>query len=364
MLLAPAEAAATAERWSSIADLGGGTCPLLAVDLRGATRHSMGPETHDAFGTALHTLPWVNLAVVDDEPDPSLNALIDAFDIALAQGGYGATTVVVDDLDAEVQALHTAISASPQASVALVQLLRLCEHATVEQALHGESLTYAVLQTGETFRSWLQQRSATARPAVEAQTLETETSESGASQPVVDVERTGGLLTISLNRPDRRNALNIAMRDQLAEALELLDLDRTLDGAVLRGNGPNFSAGGDLDEFGSTPSPAVGHHVRTVRSLPRLVHRVRDRLRVHVHGSCVGAGIELPAFAHAVIADPATTFRLPEIGFGLVPGAGGTVSVSRRCGRQRTAWWAIRGTELEATTARAWGLIDRIAPAS
>ncbi len=354
MLLTPAEAAATAERWSSIAGLGASQCPLLAVDLRGATRHSIGPEIHDAFGTALHTLPWVNLAVVDDEPDPSLNALIDAFDIVLTHGGYGATTVIVDDVDAEVHALHTAIAASPQASVALVQLLRLCEHATVEQALHGESLTYAVLQTGETFRSWLEQRTAAVSTA----------SAPNASEPVVEVERNGGLLTISLNRPDRRNALNIAMRDQLTEALELLDLDRTLDGAVLRGNGPNFSAGGDLDEFGSTPSPAVGHHVRTIRSLPRLVHRVRDRLRVHVHGSCVGAGIELPAFAHAVIADPATTFRLPEIGFGLVPGAGGTVSVSRRCGRQRTAWWAIRGTELDATTARAWGLIDRIAPPS
>lgn len=314
----------------------------------------MGPEIHDAFGTSLHTFPWVNLAVVDDEPDPSLNALVDAFDIVLAHGGYGATTVVVDDVDAEIQALHAVITASPHASVALVQLLRLCEHATVEQALHGESLTYAVLQTGKTFQAWLERRAATVpQPSV-----------TEASNPVVQVGRDGGLLTITLDRPDRRNALNIAMRDQLTEALELLNLDRTLDGAVLRGNGPNFSAGGDLDEFGSTPSPAVGHHVRTVRSLPRLVHRVRDRLRVHVHGSCVGAGIELPAFAHAVIADPATTFRLPEIGFGLVPGAGGTVSVSRRCGRQRTAWWAIRGTELDATTARAWGLVDRIAPAS
>ena len=346
MLLSPAEAAATAERWDSIASIDASGVPLVAVDLRGATRFSIGPETHDRFGESLHTLPWANVAVVDTEPDPSLIALIDAFDIVLAEGGHGATTIVVDDAAAEVQELRNAVAASPQASVALVQLLRLCEFTTVEQALHGESLTYAVLQTGATFQAWLTTRTPT--PVID-------------DKPAVLAERDGGLLTITLNRPERRNALNTAMRDQLTEALELLDLDPSLDGAVLRGNGPNFSAGGDLDEFGSTPSPAVGHHVRTVRSLPRLVHRVRDRLRVHVHGSCVGAGIELPAFAHAVIADPDTTFRLPEIGFGLVPGAGGTVSVSRRCGRQRTAWWAIRGTTIDTATARSWGLIDRIA---
>lgn len=346
MFLSPAEAAATAERWGSIADTGASVCPLLAVDLRDSTRFAIGPDTHDRFGESLHTLPWVNLAVVDPQPDPSLIALIDAFDIVIAEGGSGSTTIPVDDAEAELAALRDAITASPQASVSLVQLLRLCEFASVEQALHAESLTYAMLQSGETFQRWLGSRSP--EPSADEGT-------------VVDVERSGGLLTITLDRPERRNALNIAMRDQLTEALELLDLDPTLDGAVLRGNGLNFSAGGDLDEFGSTPSPSVGHHVRTVRSLPRLIHRVRDRLRVRVHGSCVGAGIELPAFAHAVIADPATTFRLPEIGFGLVPGAGGTVSVSRRCGRQRTAWWAIRGTTLDATTARSWGLIDRIA---
>ena len=63
-----------------------------------------------------------------------------------------------------------------------------------------------------------------------------------------------------------------------------------------------------------------------------------------------------------MLAHPNTTFRLPEVGFGLVPGAGGTVSVTRRCGRYRTAWWAISGDLLDAETALAWNLIDRIDP--
>ena len=337
MLVSPAEAATLATTWSSIADLGGGACPLLAIDLRGASRASIGPTAHDALGEAMHSLPWVNLVAIDPEPDHSLVALIDTADVVVSEA---------DGVDAEVAALAAAITASPQASVALVQLLRLAEHTSVEQAVHAESLTYGLLQSGETFQAWLAGRNSSIEPD---------------DEPAVLVDRRGGLLTITLNRPDRRNALNVAMRDGLVEALELLDLDRSLDGALLVGNGSNFSAGGDLDEFGTTPSAATGHHVRTVRSLPRLVHHVRDRLRVHVHGTCVGAGIELPAFAHAVIADPDASFRLPEIGFGLVPGAGGTVSVSRRCGRQRTAWWALRGIPIDTATALSWGLVDRIA---
>jgi enoyl-CoA hydratase/carnithine racemase len=63
-----------------------------------------------------------------------------------------------------------------------------------------------------------------------------------------------------------------------------------------------------------------------------------------------------------VVADPATFFRLPEVAMGLIPGAGGTVSLPRRIGRQRTAYLAISGNVLETSTAAEWGLVDRIAP--
>jgi len=81
----------------------------------------------------------------------------------------------------------------------------------------------------------------------------------------------------------------------------------------------------------------------------------------YVHGACVGAGIELAAFAGRVVATPDTRCRLPEVSLGLVPGAGGTVSIPRRIGRQRTAWLGLGGAELEATRAAQWGLVDEIA---
>ena len=83
-------------------------------------------------------------------------------------------------------------------------------------------------------------------------------------------------------------------------------------------------------------------------------------MHFHLHGACIGAGIELPAFAARLTAKPDTTFRLPEVSMGLIPGAGGCVSIPRRIGRQRTARMAILGEPVNAEQALAWGLIDAI----
>jgi enoyl-CoA hydratase/carnithine racemase len=79
-----------------------------------------------------------------------------------------------------------------------------------------------------------------------------------------------------------------------------------------------------------------------------------------VHGPCFGAGVELPAFASNVVASADATFVLPELGMGRLPGAGGTVSIPRRIGRQRTLWLALTGAVLDAQTALRWGLVDAI----
>lgn len=346
-LQSPAEALAIAQRWDTIAELGDSTTPLLAVDLRSIERSFVTENRDRQLAAALDAAPWVNVGVVGPDLDNAFAPLADAFDVLIGDNSGANVVVDVDDIDAALTSLAQAVEASPQAAVALVQLLRLSHGASVEQALYAESTTYAMLQTGATYQAWLANRSPL--PDGDAE-----------HASAVLIERGDSHLRITLNRPERRNALNVAMRDGLVEALELLEADTSIGAAILEGAGSNFSAGGDLDEFGSTPSPADGHHVRTVRSLGRLMHRLRDRIRVHVHGSCVGAGIELPAFVDSIVATPDATFRLPEIGFGLVPGAGGTVSVTRRCGRHRTAWLALTGATIDAETALRWRLIDRI----
>jgi enoyl-CoA hydratase/carnithine racemase len=346
LLLSIADALAKARQWSSIADIGGAETPLFAVDLRGLERSFRINSQDHELARLITAAPWVNVAVVDDDLDPTFASLVDSFDVILGDATQSEAAVDVTDVAGCLAELQTAIEASPLASVALTQLLRTSHDLSIAQALHAESLTYAMLQTSETFQRWLATR--TSDPIFTP------------NEQAVEIELTGSLLRITLQRPTKRNALNVAMRDQLTQALELVEIDPSIDGALLTGAGSNFCAGGDLDEFGSTPSPAVGHHVRMLRSLPALMHRIADRTRVQVHGSCVGAGIELPAFSKSIIAHPDATFRLPEIAFGLVPGAGGTVSVTRRCGRHRTAWLALTGTTIDAEQALHWQLIDRI----
>ena len=163
-----------------------------------------------------------------------------------------------------------------------------------------------------------------------------------------------------LNRPRRHNAVTAGLRDGLAEALTLAAVDDTITAVRLSGNGPSFCSGGDLGEFGSFPDPATAHITRLTRSpgAPRPPARrppARPPAR-RLHGG----GIEVPAFARHVTAAPDTRIALPEVALGLVPGAGGTVSIPRRIGRHRTAALALSGAVIDAATALEWGLIDEI----
>ncbi len=153
------------------------------------------------------------------------------------------------------------------------------------------------------------------------------------------------------------------MRDGLVNALTLVDLDPSITEVELRGEGRAFCSGGDLDEFGAAPDPATAHIIRTTRSAGALMHACRERIQVWVHGACIGAGVEIPVFAGRISAAPDTVFALPEVSMGLVPGAGGTASITHRIGRWRTAYLALSGVHLDATTALDWGLIDAIEPA-
>jgi enoyl-CoA hydratase/carnithine racemase len=179
-------------------------------------------------------------------------------------------------------------------------------------------------------------------------------------EPAVLVRRCEARLELTLNRPERRNAFSAQMRDALVEGLRTVVCDASITEVILRGAGAAFCSGGDLDEFGTLPDPATAHGIRSTRNPGRLLAHCADRVRAELHGACVGAGIELPAFARQVVAAEDAFFQLPEVAMGLVPGAGGTVSIPRRIGRQRTAYLALSGLRLDANTAHRWGLVDAI----
>lgn len=247
---------------------------------------------------------------------------------------------------AAAELLAARAARNPTAARVLVQVLRATDCLPFVHALVLESAAYSTLLAGPEFGSWL-----ASRPPARPRRPEGE---------VVGVRRTGDVLEVVLLRPHVRNAYSARVRDALVEALRLAVLDDGLRRIELSGAGPSFCSGADLDEFGSAADVAAAHLVRTARSPALLMAQLRDRLEVRVHGACVGAGVELAAFAGHVVADPATTFRLPELGMGILPAAGGTVALPRRIGRQRTALLALWGGELDATTALRWSLVDEL----
>jgi hypothetical protein len=257
--------------------------------------------------------------------------------------------VPVADVEGEVAALAAVVASVPRAAVVLGQVLRATETLPVAAALDVESFAYSMLLGGPEFRTWFDERGERSLPGLVA-------------EPVL-VRRDGSRLMITLNRPERRNAYGRQLRDALADALRIALLDPGVERVVLDGAGPCFCAGGDLAEFGTTPDLATAHFVRTQGGAGLLLSALKDRVEVHLHGPCVGAGVELPAFAGTVIAAAGTTFRLPEVGMGLIPGAGGTVSIPRRIGRWRTLYLALTGRPLDAETALGWGLVDAVRPA-
>ena len=253
--------------------------------------------------------------------------------------------VVVEQGDVALDRIAENVTECPITATTLALLLRGQHRLSVGEGLVAESSAYSVLQSGPEFAAW--------RAAHPARVDKDD-------GPRTKVERDGDVLSITLTRPDRLNALDARMRDELVEALTLAAASPDVARVELRGEGKAFCAGGDLDEFGSRPDPATAHLIRLQRSVGRALSRLEKSTATYLHGACVGSGIELAAFTDWVVASADTQIALPEIGLGLVPGAGGTVSLTRRIGRLRTAWLAFSACSIDAVTAKSWGLVDDI----
>jgi enoyl-CoA hydratase/carnithine racemase len=277
---------------------------------------------------------------------------LDAFDILLTAAPAAPRPWVSapgDALDAALASLAREVDRQPTAAAVAAQVLRSTLKLPFGEALALESLAYSMLLASGGFRAWRAASPPRDRP------------HDGA--PRVSIEERGGEIAIRLTRPERRNAFDARMRDELTEALAFAAAHPDAPPVVLCGAGPAFSAGGDLDEFGRADDVGLAHLVRTLRSAAALVQALGERATARLHGACVGAGIEVPAAAARVTAASGAVFRLPEVSMGLIPGAGGTASIPRRIGRHRAAYMAISGAEIDLATALAWGLVDAEAPA-
>ena len=258
--------------------------------------------------------------------------------------------ITVESVAAAITELTTRFEMWPQAATVCDDVLRSVDpDAPALAGVITESLGYSTLQSGGEFAAWCRQRGPAAAPVM--------------PDPVV-AERDGDSLHIRFNRPTRHNAFSNDARAALLEALDIARHDPSFDEVILSGNGPSFCSGGDLAEFGSLRDPASAHIARVRHSpalvLDELAARLGPRCWARVHGQVLGSGLEMAAFCGRVTTHPDAVLGLPEMSLGLIPGAGGTVTVARRIGRWRTAYLVLSGRTIDAQTALDWHLVDAI----
>jgi enoyl-CoA hydratase/carnithine racemase len=303
--------------------------------------------------TCLPTATDVLLAVgcAADIESPSAQHWVQHATLTLSEDATADRRVVtVDSTESAVAELTARVDTWPEAATVCDDVLRAVDpKAPALAGVITESLAYSTLQSGGEFAAWLRRRGPATVPVL--------------PDPVV-ADRDGNTLHIRFNRAARHNAFSNDARAALLEVLDVARYDPSIDEIVLSGNGPSFCSGGDLAEFGSFADPASAHIARVRHSpalmLDELAGRLGCRCRARVHGQVLGSGLEMAAFCGWIEAQRDSVLGLPELALGLIPGAGGTVSVTRRIGRWRTAYLVLSGHTIDADTALGWGLIDAI----
>ncbi|MGH8137924.1 MAG: enoyl-CoA hydratase [Steroidobacteraceae bacterium] len=171
------------------------------------------------------------------------------------------------------------------------------------------------------------------------------------------VHSADGVCEVRLNRPEKRNAITLAMYDALTDSLAQAEADDSVRVILLCGAGASFTAGNDLNDFLSGPALGDGHSAaRFLRGLPAI----RKVLVAAVHGSTVGIGVTLLLHCDLVLAARNARLSMPFVRLGLVPEAASSLLLPRLIGQQRAAELLLLGSPIDAATALALGLVNRV----
>lgn len=176
----------------------------------------------------------------------------------------------------------------------------------------------------------------------------------------------GPVATLTLNRPEKLNALNYQTNDLLLSHLDQIERDETLRAVILTGTGRAFSAGGDIPEFAASiragMADAARDFVRRGQALTARIEAFPKPVIAAVNGLAYGGGCEVTEAAHLAIATPDARFAKPEVAIGIPPTFGGTQRLPRLAGRKRALDMLLTGDSISAERALALGLINRIVP--
>jgi enoyl-CoA hydratase/carnithine racemase len=172
-------------------------------------------------------------------------------------------------------------------------------------------------------------------------------------------ELRGRTAFIGLDRPEKRNAINDAVIEELTEAVARAHAEARV--IVLHGHGPCFCAGLDLVEHKARTPEEVFHHSRSWHRAFRAIRHGRIPAIAALHGATVGGGLELAAACHLRVADGTAFFALPEGSRGIYVGGGASVHVARLVGASRMTDMMLTGRVLDADTAERIGLVQYLA---
>jgi enoyl-CoA hydratase len=170
------------------------------------------------------------------------------------------------------------------------------------------------------------------------------------------------IATITVNRPDKLNALNDETMVELGRAIDQVRQDRSVAGAVVTGAGRSFVAGADISELRSKTGPQIYALARAGQDVFRRFETSPKPVIAAVNGFALGGGCELAMACHVRIAAESAKFGQPEVKLGITPGYGGTQRLTRLVGRGRALQLLLTGEMIDAGEAFRIGLVNRVVP--
>jgi enoyl-CoA hydratase len=180
---------------------------------------------------------------------------------------------------------------------------------------------------------------------------------------VVEVDEEG-IAILRLNRPEAKNALNLALIAELGDAADMLARDDEVRAVIITGGEGDFAAGGDIKEMSGKYAPDMLYAYGADLSGIDKIERMPKPVIAAVSGYALGGGTELALVCDMIVASETAVFGMPEITLGIIPGAGGTQRLPRLLGPNRAKEFIFTGDFYDAQACREMGLVNRVVPVS
>lgn len=177
----------------------------------------------------------------------------------------------------------------------------------------------------------------------------------------IDVQKEDLIATISISRPDKYNALNSTIMEEMSAAVDEISVDDNVLVLILTGSGEHFAAGADLEELKKLKNPTQAYAlIKKYTDVYEKLESLEKPLIAAVKGFTLGGGCEVMLCADIVIADSTAQIGLPEVKLGILPGGGGTQKLARLIGVNRAKEYLFTGESMDASQALSFGIVNRV----